>query len=60
MFPYNAAKSSLPDWITYDENSYIAKPLNTTPTGDYRLTLGVFGPCGAKNLTTNLKVKPES
>jgi len=59
VYPLNPKDYSLPNWITWDNDSYIAKPLASN-IGDFNFTLGVFGPCGAQNLITNLKVQPEA
>ncbi len=56
VFPFNV--STLPNWITYDDESYIAKP-STSNIGNHTLTLNVFAPCGAQNLMTYLTVSPE-
>lgn len=58
VFPYNIAVNTLPKWITWDEESYIANP-SIDDIGDHSFTLGVFGSCGAKDLNINIKVQPE-
>lgn len=58
IFPYNPATYTFPDWVSWDDQSYLARPL-PSHVGNYTFTLGVIGRCGIKNVTVSLRVAAE-